>query len=120
MKNVNKVANKKTVEKGPQKIYEVTIKDTKTKEIIYRHKGYGGMTCSIEKVTKFGGGNIKGVHQVLGWGNPMLQFYCYERIKEFLQENGEGLVDAFMKSGILVGGDEKKFREIMVEAFKKL
>lgn len=117
--DINKIEGIKSIKPGPQNIYEIVITDTTNGEIVYQHKGYGGMACTVEELTKFTGGNIEGVHQTLGWGNPLIQFYAYERIKEFLEEHANELVDAFMDTGTL-HGDKEAFRELLIKTFKKL
>lgn len=119
MTEINQIPTEITVEHEPQKIYEVVVTDTSNGKILYQHKGYGGMACTVEKIKSFGGGNIEGVHQVLGWGNPLIQFYAYERIKEFLQAHSDELVETFMYSGT-VGGDKEAFKKVLTDIFKKL
>ena len=92
---INKIEEQIKVIKSSGEIYEITVKNIKTDKIEYQAIGFGGLFCSVEKILSFSNGYLRGTHQVIGWGNPMLMFYSLQRIQEFMKENSSKLLKVF-------------------------
>jgi len=106
MERINKLENGMQVESGrPQKKYRITLTDTETGEIMYQWESYGGIGCSIEKVTAFGA-ELEGVHQVFGWGHPMVTWYGLDQVTKWFHKNGEAFVDTCIATGAIKGDGE--------------
>lgn len=91
---INKINNKTEVEKGPQRLYEVTVKDVKTREIMYQQTGFGGLLCTVEKIISFQNRIVKGNHQNVGWGHPLLLYYSIQRLEEFVRGKNDEIITA--------------------------
>ncbi len=112
---INKIWSKIKVEKGqPQRIYEITVKDLKTKEILYQYKGFGGLFCTIEKIISFKGGIVEGHHQSAAWGHPLLMWYCLERLEEFVKGNMDKVINAMKDIGISIS-DIERMKKLLKE-----
>ena len=57
---------------------------------------------------------MEGEHQVLGWGNPIAEFYALDQLKKWFKNNADAFIDTLIKNGV-VKGDIDWLRE----AFKK-
>jgi len=103
-----------SIESGrPQKKYLVTLTDIETGEILYRWDSYGGIGCSVEKVTAFGA-TMEGQHQVFGWGHPMAIFYGLDQANVWFKNNGDAFLETCIATGA-IKGDVEAFRNL----FKK-
>lgn len=104
LKMINEIPKDAQISPGPQHRYEVIVRDIENEKIIYRNIGYAG-TCSImEKVTEFGL-NPAGIHQLFAFGNPILQFYCYDQLQKWFKTEGFPKTMAELKRLGFVSGD---------------
>lgn len=98
---INRIKNRAEFEVG-ERTYELTIKDLNTDQVIYQEISHGGLICSVEQVDAIKGGEIDGVHQIVGWGNLMMQFYASDQILRWFKENLPGMVKEFQRVGQLI------------------
>jgi len=109
---VNKIKNRALIELG-KKQYLMTVRSVDDNEVIYQEYSYGGVMCSVEKVTDVDGekGEMDGVHQIVGWGHPMAQFYAFDQLQMWFKEQMPKLVKAIKDIGGLPADlDISKFK----------
>lgn len=95
-----------TVEKGkPQKNYQIKITDLATGEVLYQHHSFGGVVAQVEEAT-LSGADVVGVHQIIGWGHPLAQFYGVDQMNRYFSENIDKFVETLIQSGIITGDIE--------------
>lgn len=84
---INDIPKDVQIEPGPQHRYEIIVRDIENEKIIYRNINFAGIFCSMEKVVAFGP-EPEGMHQLLAFGNPILQFYCADQLGKWFKEEG--------------------------------
>ncbi len=95
--SINKINNKIEIEKGPQKLYEIVVKEVTTGKIIYKDISLAGLLCTVEKIIRFDNQFMEGNHQCVNWGHPFFSFYCLERLHEFIEEKKDEIMATVRK-----------------------
>lgn len=86
----------------PQVKYQIRVMDLKTGEIMYQDDSFAGVICTVEKVTNFGA-VMEGVHQVIAWGHPMVEFYAVDQLQTWFKKNGPAFLETLVKNGVIKG-----------------
>lgn len=97
---INKIPEDFYIKKEKQHRYQITVSDIDTQEVMYINDSFGGVMCTLEEVKNFTGLEIEGNHQFMGWGNPLLQMYCYDQLTKTMKEKLPLLVAEMEKLGV--------------------
>lgn len=113
MPNINKISQIPEIKIEPQHRYEVQIKDVETGEVVYLNESKAGIICTIEKITHLGI-EIEGVHQNVAWGNPYVQWYCFDQLNMWFKKKMPQVMKEAQRLGFL-----KSFNVDFDELFKE-
>lgn len=92
--SVNRIGGVREVFRGEPPQFEITIK--KDGEIVFCNKVYSGVLCVVNGDIRIddSDGTVEADKQTLGFGNPILQVFCYDMIKQQLLPELKKVVEA--------------------------
>lgn len=103
---INKLKNIREVnQEAPRKMFVMTIKNSITGETLYEEESEAGILCTIERSKKIVGSSIEAIHQVLFWGDILLQGHALIMLRDKFKDNIEGYIAEIKKRGIQVDTD---------------
>lgn len=109
---MNKIKDIREINPGMQRLFEVTIKDAETDEVLYQETSGAGVVCTMESVKPIVACEVGGVHQILGWGNILVQGHAIMMLRDNMIKNMDSYIDEAEKAGMIFS-DKEGFKRFL-------
>lgn len=104
---INKIYKIVDVRPGVQRKMEVQIRDVESGEILYQNISEAGVLCTMEKVLPIVAGEVEGTHQILLWGNMLVQGHCILMLRQNMSRSMDDYIAEAEKHGVFFSDEYK-------------